>query len=160
MAQSKTADFLGDWKTSVPCGLEKDESDTCVASPCVCRAIHHHHHHLTRRWRIRTLATRSTPAKSPSHLRTAARPKAEGVGQSLPSLSFFFDMHAHPCNGRARRYQPDALVVMATPYEDTGIYLGFANMLNVTTPSAARAAGTTEVELAWSHDLLHWNYVA
>ena len=49
---------------------------------------------------------------------------------------------------------------MATPYEDTGIYLGFANMLNVTTPSAARAAGTTEVELAWSHDLLHWNYVA
>ena len=85
VAQSKTSDFTGQWNPAVPCGLEKDESDT---------------------------------------------------------------------------YQPDALVVMTEPYEDTGIYFGFANMLNVTTPTATRAAGTTEIELAWSHDLVHWRYVA
>eukprot|EP00729_Bicosta_minor_P008018 gene8018-22214_t len=54
-------------------------------------------------------------------------------------------------------YQPDALVVLTEPYENTGIYFGFANMLNVTNKPYA---GTTDVELAWSTDLLDWKYVA
>jgi hypothetical protein len=57
-----------------------------------------------------------------------------------------------------RTYQPDALVVMTNPY--AGLWLGFANMLRVTTPTAAASAGTTELELAYSTDLLNWKYVA
>ena len=57
-----------------------------------------------------------------------------------------------------KAYQPDALVVMSEPYH--GIWLGFANMLSVTVPKPETAAGTTEVELAWSPDLKHWKYVA
>jgi len=47
---------------------------------------------------------------------------------------------------------------MTEPY--AGVWLGFANMLSVTTPTAASSAGTTEVELAYSTDLLHWQYVS
>jgi hypothetical protein len=52
-------------------------------------------------------------------------------------------------------YQPDAMVVMSEPYH--GVWLGLANMLNVTN---APYAGTTEVELVWSKDLMNWKYVA
>ena len=55
-------------------------------------------------------------------------------------------------------YQPDALVVMSEPY--ASVWLGFANMLSVTTPTAASSAGTTELELVYSTDLLEWRYVA
>jgi hypothetical protein len=46
---------------------------------------------------------------------------------------------------------------MTEPY--AGIWLGYANMLHVDKPTAATSLGTTEVELCWSADLIHWQYV-
>ena len=87
--------------------------------------------------------------------------RTEGVARSLTS-NFLGDWAPSvPCGlekEEDRLYQPDALVAMAVKYEN--VWLGFANMLNVTLPTAATSAGTTELELVWSPDLLDWKYVA
>lgn len=86
--------------------------------------------------------------------------RIEGVSQSL-TADFLGKWEASKACGlevnETKEAQPDALVVMSEQH--AGIWLGYANMLHVTEPTAAISRGTTEVELCWSHDLLHWHYV-
>lgn len=87
--------------------------------------------------------------------------RTEGVAVSLTSDYLGKWAPSVPCGlekGEDKQYQPDALVAMTAKYEN--VWLGFANMLNVTLPTAATSAGTTELELVWSPDLIHWKYVA
>eukprot|EP01052_Picozoa_sp_SAG31_P024096 SAG31_NODE_2026_length_6641_cov_3.312290_7_plen_588_part_00 len=87
--------------------------------------------------------------------------RTEGVSHSVGPEFLGKWTASAPCGleiHENKTYQPDALVVMSEPY--AGVWLGFANMLSVTTPTAASSAGTTEIELAYSVDLLNWRYVA